>query len=61
MNTVSINFKGGEGFTVSVVVVSALLLLGGFAAKKPSDKLANAQASWDKSWLCARCGHQWQQ
>src|SRR2546425_12407495 len=54
------NEKGLEGFSVVVGVVSVLFLLGGIAAKKPTDQLANAQASWDRRWMCARCGHQWE-
>jgi len=54
------NEKGLEGFAIVVGVVSILFLLGGIGARKPTDELANAQASWDRSWMCARCGHQWQ-
>jgi hypothetical protein len=54
------NAKGLEGFAIAVGVVSALFLTGGINAIKPADQLANAQAGWDKRWMCARCGHQWQ-
>jgi hypothetical protein len=57
---VGVNEKGLEGFAVVLGVVSLLFLLGGIGAKKPADQLANAQASWDKRWMCARCGHQWE-
>ena len=50
------NEKGAEGFAVAVGV----FFLGGVAAKKSPDQLAAAQASWDKRWMCARCGHQWE-
>ena len=54
------NEKGTEGFAVAVGVVSLLFLLGGIAAKKPADQLASDQAIWDRHWMCARCGHQWE-
>lgn len=56
---VGANGKGLEGFAIAVGVVSAFLLTSGFAAKKPVEQLASAQANWDKRWMCARCGHQW--
>jgi hypothetical protein len=55
------NVKGADGFIVLVVIVSALFFIGGYGAKKPAEQLANVQASWDNTWLCARCGHKWQQ
>ena len=57
---VGANEKGAEGFAVAIGVVGLLFLLGGIGAKKPPDQLANAQASWDKCWMCARCGNQWE-
>jgi hypothetical protein len=36
--------KGAQGFAVAVGVVSALLLLGGWGAKKRPEQLAAAQA-----------------
>jgi hypothetical protein len=57
---VGVNEKGAEGFAAAVGVVGLLFLLGGIGAKKPLDQLANAQASWDKRWMCARCGNQWE-
>ncbi len=57
---VGANEKGAEGFAATVGVFSILLLLGGVGAKKPADQLANAQAGWDKRWMCARCGNQWE-
>ena len=57
---VASNEKGAEGFAAGVGVVSLLLLVGGIGAKKRPDLLATAQASWDKRWMCARCGHQWE-
>ena len=54
------NEKGAEGFALAVGVISLLFLLGGIGAKKRPDQLATAQASWDKRWMCARCGNQWE-
>ena len=51
--------KGAEGFAGIVGFVALLFLLGGIGAKKPADQLANAQSTWDRRWVCARCGHQW--
>jgi len=57
---VGANEKGAEGVAAAVGVVGLLFLLGGIGAKKLPDQLANAQASWDKRWMCARCGNQWE-
>jgi hypothetical protein len=54
------NEKGAEGFAIAVGVVGVLFLLGGIGAKKSPDQLAAAQAGWDRGWMCARCGHQWE-
>lgn len=54
------NEKGAGGFALAVGVISLLFLLGGIGAKKRPDQLATAQASWDKRWMCARCGNQWE-
>jgi hypothetical protein len=53
--------KGPEWFAVIVGVVGFLLLIGGKEAIKTPESLASAQTTWDKSWVCARCGHQWQE
>ena len=55
------NVKGAEGFAVAIGVIGLLFLVGGIGAKKPPNHLANAQAGWDQCWLCARCGHRWQE
>ncbi len=52
--------KNATGFAVAIGAVALLLLLGGIGARKPPDQLANAQGSWDRRWMCARCGHQWE-
>jgi hypothetical protein len=54
------NTKGAEGFAVGIGVLGLLFLVGGYGARKPPDQLANAQASWDRRWMCARCGNQWE-
>jgi hypothetical protein len=54
------NDKGTEGVAVAIGVISILFVWGGITLKKPADQLVNAQTSWDKRWMCARCGHQWQ-
>jgi hypothetical protein len=54
------NEKSAQGFALALGVVSLLFLLGGIGAKKRPDQLATAQASWDKRWMCARCGNQWE-
>jgi len=53
--------KDGGGVTAVIVGISLLFLLGGYGAIKPTNQLTNAQADWDRRWLCARCGHQWLQ
>jgi hypothetical protein len=51
-----------SGVLAGVIAVSSVLfLLAGFGARKRPEQLASAQAAWDKTWSCARCGHQWQQ
>jgi hypothetical protein len=57
---VGLNTKGAEGFAMGVGVLGLLFLVGGFGAIKPADQLTAAQASWDRRWMCARCGNQWQ-
>jgi hypothetical protein len=48
------------GLAIVIGVVSLLFLFAGIGAKKPLEQLATAQASWDKRWMCARCGNQWE-
>jgi hypothetical protein len=55
------NERGAEGFAVVVGVVSLLFLLGGIRMKKPPEQLADAQSGWDRRWMCARCGNQWEE
>jgi hypothetical protein len=54
---VGANERNAVVFTMFISAVSVLLLLGGIGAKKPDHYLINQQSAWDKSWLCARCGH----
>ncbi len=51
--------KGAEWFAAIIGFVGFLFLSGGIGAKKEPAQLATDQASWDKRWVCARCGHQW--
>ena len=57
---IGLNEKGAEGLAVAVGVVSTLFVFGGVGARKPPHQLAQAQTSWDRRWVCARCGHQWE-
>lgn len=52
--------KNATGFVALIGLVALLFLSGGIAVKKKPEDLATAQASWDKRWLCARCGNQWE-
>jgi len=52
--------KNATGIAVGIGVISVVFLLAGIGAKKPQDQLVSAQASWDKRWMCARCGNQWE-
>ncbi len=52
--------KNGTGFAVLVGIVAFLFLTGGIGARKKPEDLAVAQAGWDKRWMCARCGNQWE-
>jgi len=54
------NDKSLEGFAVVVGIVSLFFTLGGIGLRKSPDQLATAQTDWDRCWMCARCGHQWQ-
>jgi hypothetical protein len=49
-----------QGFGVGVGIIGVLLIWGGWSAKTPPEKLAAAQARWDRRWICARCGYQWE-
>ncbi len=52
--------KSLEGFAVVAGLFSLLFLLCGIGLRKPPHELVVAQSSWDKRWMCARCGHQWE-
>ena len=58
---VVLNAKDAAGFAVAVGVVALLFLVGGVHVIKPADQLANDQANWDRRWMCARCGNQWEE
>ena len=52
--------KTATGFALVIGIVSFVALMGGIGLRKSSDQIASAQASWDRRWVCARCGNQWQ-
>lgn len=52
--------KNSIGLAAFVGFIALLLLLGGIGAKKKPAELAVAQETWDKRWMCARCGNQWE-
>ena len=52
--------KNAIGFAGFVGFIALLFLLGGIGAKKKPEELAVAQEGWDKRWMCARCGNQWE-
>ena len=47
-----------EGRTVFACVGIALVLIG-LVSKKPAAVLEAAQQTWDRTWVCKRCGHKW--
>lgn len=47
-------------FAAIVGFIALLFLFGGIGAKKKPEELTVAQESWDKRWMCARCGNQWE-
>ena len=52
--------KNATGIAVGVGVVSVVFLLAGIRLKKTPEQLSAAQASWDKRWMCVRCGYLWE-
>ena len=52
--------KNAGGFAAFVGFAGLLFVLGGIGAKMKPEELAVAQESWDKRWMCARCGNQWE-
>jgi ribosomal protein S27AE len=53
--------RDATGLAAGVGVVALLFLVGGIGAIKPADQLASDQANWDRRWMCARCGNQWEE
>jgi len=53
--------RNAVGFAFAVGVFGLALLAAGFGAKKSAEQLATAQTSWDKRWICERCGYQWEE
>jgi hypothetical protein len=52
--------KNATGFAALIGFVALLFLFAGIGAKKKPEELSTAQSSWDKRWMCARCGNQWE-
>jgi hypothetical protein len=52
--------KNATGFAAAIGFVALLFLFGGMGAKKKPEQLSAEQASWDRCWMCARCGNQWE-
>ena len=52
--------KKSIGFAAFVGFIALLFLLGGIGAKKKPEELAVARESWNKRWMCARCGNHWE-
>ena len=50
--------KNATGFAAVIATVG--LVFGGIGVKKKPQELATAQSSWDRCWMCARCGNQWE-
>jgi len=47
-------------FAVVIGAIGLLLVSVGIRTRRTTEQLADDQASWDRSWMCARCGHQWE-
>jgi len=52
--------KHSGGFAAFVGLIALLFVLGGIGSKRKPEELAAAQESWDKRWMCCRCGNQWE-
>jgi hypothetical protein len=52
--------RNATAFAALIGIVAFLFLFGGMGARKKSKELVVAQGSWDRRWMCARCGHQWE-
>ena len=57
---VSTTVKDAAGFATVAALVSIVVILLGFAGRKSQEELTESQNAWDRTWLCARCGNQWQ-
>lgn len=51
--------SGAIGPAFVIGIIALLFVAGGIRAKKSPDQLETAQATWDRRWMCARCGNQW--
>lgn len=52
--------KNATVFGALVGIVAFVFLFGGIGARKKPKELTVAQESWDRRWMCARCGNQWE-
>jgi hypothetical protein len=52
--------KNATGFAVVIGLVALLFIFGGIGAKTKPEELTTAQSRWDRCWMCARCGNQWE-
>jgi hypothetical protein len=52
--------KNTTGFALVIGFVALLFIFGGIGARKKPEQLTAEQVSWDRRWMCARCGHQWE-
>lgn len=58
---IAVNDNSAGVFAAVIAGVGLLLLVGGWRSVKPQDQLTSAQQTWDRSWVCARCGYRWQE
>ena len=52
--------KNTTWFAALIGLVAFLFLFGGIGATKRPEELATSQSGWDRRWMCARCGNQWE-
>jgi hypothetical protein len=57
----SANDGGAVLLAAVIAFISLLFIFGGYGARKSAEHLASSQDAWDKTWLSARCGYQWQE
>lgn len=57
---ISADSNNGGGLAGAIALVALVFLFTGISMRKQPRALATEQAIWDRRWLCARCGYQWQ-